>query len=68
MNIYVRIIGSETAGSEHASLCKKLPNWFPKRLYHFACLITSMKDPVASHPHQSLVLTVFAAMLVGGKC
>lgn len=27
-----------------------------------------MKAPVASHPHQHLVLAVLAAMLAGGKC
>lgn len=68
MNIYVHIIGSETAGSGHASLYKKLPNWFPKWLYHSACLLTSMQVPVASHPHQYLVLSVLAAMLAGGEC
>ena len=35
--------------------CKKLPNSVPKWLSHQQC----MRVPVAPHPHQHLVLSVF---------
>ena len=39
--------------------CKDLSNCSPKLLHYFIPLQTIMKDPVVSHPHQCLVLSVF---------
>ena len=41
------------------SLCIKLPDYSPKWLYHFASPEQWMRTPVAPHPHQCFVLSVF---------
>lgn len=48
-------------------LGKKLPNRFSKWLYHFAFPLAVNRAPVAPHPCQDAVLSVFwiSAILVG---
>ena len=41
------------------SLCIKLPDYSPKWLYHFASPEQWMRTPVAPHPHQCFILSVF---------
>ena len=57
------------------SLCIKLPDYSPKWLYHFASPEQWMRTPVAPHPYQCFILSVFwiftittAVSLMASRC